>query len=222
MHHILQEEAQLWTPELIGKTAALTVAALAWGLINFGLLLWMPNDLVTKGYSMALSSRLLAESALIALPTVFLCTYLYSRWSTKWTLSAFIGLTLLGLFWVLKLEMHVGGNPVWPVGLLIIGSNGIIAILLPYASESYPINIRGRATGWVAMFTKGGGVFAQLLAITALVPSLGVTAILVMIPVIISLALFLRYGSETRGLDLRNLELSRAPSPPVPRATLEV
>ena len=220
--HILQEEAQLWTPELIGKTAALTVAALAWGLINFGLLLWMPNDLVTKGYSMALSSRLLAESALIALPTVFLCTYLYSRWSTKWTLSAFIGLTLLGLFWVLKLEMHVGGNPVWPVGLLIIGSNGIIAILLPYASESYPINIRGRATGWVAMFTKGGGVFAQLLAITALVPSLGVTAILVMIPVIISLALFLRYGSETRGLDLRNLELSRAPSPPVPRATLEV
>ena len=220
--HILQEEAQLWTPELIGKTAALTVAALAWGLINFGLLLWMPNDLVTKGYSMALSSRLLAESALIALPTVFLCTYLYSRWSTKWTLSAFIGLTLLGLFWVLKLEMHVGGNPVWPVGLLIIGSNGIIAILLPYASESYPINIRGRATGWVAMFTKGGGVFAQLLAITALVPSLGVTAILVMIPVIISLALFLRYGTETRGLDLRNLELSRAPSPPVPRATLEV
>ncbi|HEY4273463.1 MAG TPA: MFS transporter [Candidatus Udaeobacter sp.] len=212
--HILQEEAQLWTPELIGKTAALTVAALAWGLINFGLLLWMPNDLVTKGYSMAVSSRLLAESALIALPTVFLCTYLYSRWSTKWTLSAFIGLTLLGLFWVLKLEMHVGGNPVWPVGLLIIGSNGIIAILLPYASESYPIAIRGRATGWVAMFTKGGGVFAQLLAITALVPSLGVTAILVMIPVIISLALFLRYGSETRGLDLRHLESSRAPSPP--------
>ena len=25
----------------------------------------------------------------------------------------------------------MGGNPVWPVGLLIIGSNGIIAILLP-------------------------------------------------------------------------------------------
>ena len=62
--HILEEEAKLWTPMLIGKTAALTIAALAWGLINFGLLLWMPNDLVTKGYSMALSSKLLAESAL--------------------------------------------------------------------------------------------------------------------------------------------------------------
>jgi len=220
--HILEEEAKLWTPMLIGKTAALTIAALSWGLINFGLLLWMPNDLVTKGYSMALSSKLLAESALIALPTVFLCTYIYSRWSSKWALTTFITVTLLGLLWVLKLETHVGGNPVWPVGLLIIGSNGIIAILLPYASESYPIKIRGRATGWVAMFTKGGGVFAQLLAITALVPPLGVTAVLVMIPVVISLALFLRYGTETRGLDLRHLESSRAPSVPAPAAALEV
>ena len=29
----------------------------AWGLINFGLLLWMPAHLVAKGYSMAVSSR---------------------------------------------------------------------------------------------------------------------------------------------------------------------
>jgi len=121
----------------------------------------MPNNLVTKGYSMALSSKLLAESALIAFPTVFLCTYIYSRWSSKWALSTFTTLTLLGLLWVLKLETHVGGNPVWPVGLLIIGSNGIIAIPLPYASESYPVKIRGRATGWVAMFTKGGSAGAN-------------------------------------------------------------
>jgi putative MFS transporter len=97
-HHILEEEAKLWTPALIGKTAALTIAALSWGLINFGLLLWMPNDLVTKGYSMALSSTLLAESALTAFPTVFLCTYIYSRWSSKWALSTFTTLTLLGLY----------------------------------------------------------------------------------------------------------------------------
>jgi putative MFS transporter len=220
-HHTpgeVAEEAKLWTPELIGKTAALTIAALSWGLINFGLLLWMPNDLVSKGYSMALSSKLLAESALIAFPTVFLCTYLYSRWSTKWALTAFIGLTLLGLLWVLQLETHRGGNPVWPIGLLIIGSNGIIAILLPYTSENYPIKIRGRATGWVAMFTKGGGVLAQSLAIMALVPPLGVTAVLIIVPVILSLVLFLRYGTETRGLDLRHLEGVRRASPSVPVA----
>src|SRR5690349_19114711 len=41
---------------LYGKLAALSIAALAWGLINFGLLLWLPADLVAKGYSMEVSS----------------------------------------------------------------------------------------------------------------------------------------------------------------------
>lgn len=202
----LKQGTRFWTAALIGKTAALTIAALSWGLINFGLLLWMPNDLVAKGYSMTLSSELLAASALIAFPTVFVCTYIYSRWSSKWALSIFMTVTLLGLLWIVRLESHFGGNPVWPVGLLIIGSNGVIAILLPYASESYPVRVRGRATGWVAMFTKGGGVLAQSLSITALVPSLGVTALAIMTPVTISLALFVRYGTETRGFDLRRLE----------------
>jgi putative MFS transporter len=103
----------------------------------------------------------------------------------------------------------VGSNPVWPVGLLIISSNGIIAIILPYASESYPVKIHGRATGWVAACTKGGGVLAQALSITALVPPLGVTAVIIMAPILITLGLFIRFGTETRGLDLRHLERSR-------------
>ena len=159
---------------------------------------------------MGLSSKLLAESALIAFPTVFLCAYIYSRWSTKWALSGMIALTVLGLGWVLQLEMYPGGNPVWPIGLLIIGSNGIIAILLPYASESYPMKIRGRATGWVAACTKAGGVLAQTLSITALVPTMGVAAIFIMVPTVIALVLFLRFGTETRGLDLRHLERAEA------------
>src|SRR5947209_2119719 len=102
----------MWTGRLIGKTAALTVAAIAWGLINFGLLLWMPNDFVAKGYSMGVASKLLAASALIAFPTVFLCTYMYSRWSTKWAFTSMIPITLLGHCWVLVLERFPGGNPV--------------------------------------------------------------------------------------------------------------
>lgn len=199
-------DAHLWTRGLLGKTAALTVAAVAWGLINFGLLLWLPNDLVAKGYSMSLSSKLLAESALIAFPTVFLCTLLYSRWSTKWSLITMLLLTILGLIWILVLERIAGGNPVWPIALLIIGSNGIIAIILPYASESYPVKIRGRATGWVAACTKAGGVLAQALSIAALVPPLGISAVIIIVPVLIAFGLFLCFGTETRGLDLRHLE----------------
>ena len=51
---------------------------------------------------------------------------------------------------------------------------------------------------------------------------IGVTAVIIMMPVIISLALFIRFGTETRGLDLRHLEYSRARSLPVPTATSEV
>ena len=68
-----------------GKLFALSLGATCFSLINFGLLLWLPADLIAKGYSVGLSSKLLAESALIAFPTVFIVAYLYSRWSTKWS-----------------------------------------------------------------------------------------------------------------------------------------
>lgn len=192
--------------KLIGKLAALSIAAIAWGLINFGLLLWLPADLVAKGYSVAVSSKLLAESALIAFPTVFVAALMYSRWSTKWSLVTMIGVTLLGLIGVLRLELAGVGSPVLPVALLIVGSNGIIAILLPYTAESFPLRVRGRATGWVAACTKGGGVAAQALSITALVPAMGVTAGLIIVPTALALALCAWFGRETRGRDLRLLD----------------
>jgi putative MFS transporter len=207
-HHSTHDktEPRLWTPGLIGKTAALSIAAIAWGLINFGLLLWLPGALVEQGYSMGVSSKLLAQSALIAFPTVFLCAFMYSRWSTKWSLATMIAVTLGGLLWVLLLEGHAGGSPVLPVAMLIIGSNGILAILLPYTSESYPLKVRGRATGWIAACSKIGGVLAQALSITALVPPLGVAAGMIIVPMLVTFGLFIKYGTETRGLDLRQLE----------------
>jgi MFS transporter, putative metabolite:H+ symporter len=200
----------LWTAGLIGRTVALSTAALAWGLINFGLLLWLPNSLVEAGYSMGVSSRLLAESALIAFPTVFLCALMYSRWSTLKSLLTLIGVTLAGLLWVLLLETKLGGSPVFPVALLIVGSNGLLAILLPYTSECYPLRVRGRATGWVAACTKAGGVIAQSLSITAMVPPLGTAALLIIAPTALALALIAKFGEETRGMDLRHLEKATA------------
>jgi putative MFS transporter len=191
---------------LAAKLAALSIAAIAWGLVNFGLLLWLPAHLVAKGYSVGVSSKLLAESALIAFPTVFVTAFLYSRWSTKWSLALVIGVTICGLSGVLQLEASGAGSPVFPVALLIVGSNGIIAILLPYAAESFPLRIRARTTGWVAACTKGGGLVAQALSIMALVPSMGVVAILIMAPATVALVLIARFGRETRGRDLRELD----------------
>ncbi len=193
---------------LIAKTWALSVTAIAWGLINFGLLLWMPAHLVAKGYSMAVSSELLAASALLAFPTVFVAALLYARWSSRGALIGSIALTALGLLGVLHLEFASAAtaSPVIPIALLIIGINGIIAMLLPYAAEIYPARIRGRATGWIAACTKGGGLVAQLLSLLGLVPVLGVAALVILGCVLLSLGLVWRFCVETRGRDLRDLD----------------
>lgn len=189
-----------------GKLAALCLAAICYGLINFGLLLWLPADLVARGYSMELSSKLLAESALIAFPTIFVVAFAYSRWSAKWSVVGAIAMTFAGLLGVLRLELTSNGSPVLPVALLIVGTNALIAMLLPYTAESFPLRIRGRTTGMVAACSKAGGVFAQLLAILALVPALALVSLLITIPTIMSLALVTWFGKETRGRDLRDLD----------------
>jgi len=201
-----KEVVQLTGAALAGKLVALSLAAICFGLIYFGLLLWLPDDLVSKGYSVAVSSRLLAESALIAFPTTFVVAFTYSAWSSKWSIVASLGVTILGLLGVLQLELTRSGSPVIPVALLIIGTNGLIAMLLPYAAESFPLRIRGRTTGVVAACTKAGGMFAQLLALFALVPALSLVAVAIVVPTVTALILVALFGKETRGRDLRDLD----------------
>ena len=189
-----------------GKLLALSLAAICYGLINFGLLLWLPADLVAKGYSMQVTSSLLAQSALIAFPTVFVAAYVYSRYSTKWSVVGSVAVTLVGLLGIFALEFELIASPVLPVALLIVGTNALIAMLLPYAAESFPLRIRGRTTGTVAACSKAGGMLAQLFAILALVPALDIVSIAVFVPTMAALALVAWFGKETRGRDLRDLD----------------
>ncbi len=188
---------------------ALTLAALAWGFVNYGVLLWLPTALIAEGRSIGLTSAIIARSTLIAVPTIALATYLYSVWSTKRALIAAIAVTTLGLIAMLlrhDAALPLLSNPILSVTLLIVGTSAVISYLLPYAAESFPIRLRGRATGWVAGCSKSGGVIAQGLAALALVPALGLAAGLVAVPAALSLLLVAVFGHETRGLDLRDLE----------------
>lgn len=194
----------IWSPGVRGTTAALTSLALGWGLVNFGLLLWMPTWFVERGLPMATASQLIAQSALIAFPTIFVAALLYSRWSTRYSLIAVTGVSVLGLAAVVAISGETGAvGLVLPLAVLIIGSNALLAILLPYTAESYPLGIRGRATGWIAACTKAGGLAAQTLSIAALVPSMSVVSVAVGVPLLVGMALTWRFCRETRGIDLR-------------------
>ena len=194
---------------LLGVTATLTLTALCVGFVNFGVLLWLPGNLMKQGRTMGAASSLLARSTLIAAPTIALAAWLYSTWSTKRTLMFAVSTTTLGLVAILLRDsgvLHLLSSPVLPVTLLIVGNSAIISTLLPYAAESYPLRVRGRATGWVAGFSKGGGVLAQTLGALALVPALDVAAGAVAIPCVLSVVLILLIGRETHRRDLRELE----------------
>lgn len=193
-------------------TTALVITALAWSFINFGLLLWLPTDLEARGYSSTLASGILASSALIALPTIAIAAWTYSRVSSKWTLAAAILVSLAGLVGAL-LPSHILA---WPplliavIALLIIGTNGMIAVLLPYSAENYPLGIRGRATGLVAGASKFGGVAVQGFALAGFIPTLAGAAAALVAPMALSAGLVAWAGRETRGRSLRELESGTA------------
>jgi putative MFS transporter len=202
----------------LGVTVALTAAALALGLVNFGLLLWLPGALVSEGLSVGAASGLIARSSLLAAPVIAVATLLYSRWSTKGSLAAMLGAVVAGLA---ALELRHAGvaalsSPLIPVLLLIIGASGAIAILLPYTAEVYPLHVRGRAAGWVAGCSKLGGLIAQGFSLLIGAPALGPAAVVIGVPAVLSLALIGRFGPETRGLDLREVDRARAG----PRSTI--
>jgi putative MFS transporter len=48
---------------------------------------------------------------------------------------------------------------------------------------------------------------AQALSALALVPAIGIAAAMIAVPTAIAMLLILRFGRETRGRDLRELEL---------------
>jgi putative MFS transporter len=198
---------------MLGLSIALTMAALAWGFVNFGVMLWLPGTLVAEGRSIGLTSALIARSTLIAIPTVAAITYLYSLWSTKRVLILAIGITTLGLIATLLRNnplVPFFSNPMVFVSLLIVGTSAVISILMPYAAESFPVRRRGRATGWIAGCSKVGGVIAQSFAAVALVPAFGLTAGAIAVPTFASLLLIAVFGHETRGRDLRELEIKAA------------
>jgi putative MFS transporter len=172
------------THGFLGITAALTLAALAWGLVNFGLLLWLPGALVAEGRSVAASSALLARSTLLAAPTVLISAWLFSVWSTKWSLITLIAIMVLG-----------------------------IAMLLPYAAENYPLRIRGRATGWVAACSKLGGLTAQGLSVAGAVPQLAAVAVAIAVPAVGATLLVAAFGRESRGRSLAELDAVGAVHP---------
>jgi len=189
-------------------TLALILTALCWSFVNFGLLLWLPSDLQSRGYSAEIASGILAKSSLLAFPTILLAAFFYARYSSKWTLVGTLGLTFSGLLGALLPAHLLSWEPmlISVIAVLIVGTNGTIAVLLPYTAENYPLGTRGRATGLVAGSSKFGGVAVQFAALVGFAPTLVGAALALLVPTAASAGMIAWTGRETQGRSLRELE----------------
>jgi putative MFS transporter len=178
-------------------------------LVNFGFLLWLPVNLVNLGVEPQGTSALLARSALLALPGIGLVVWLYHRWSSIHSLVLFIALTTFSLlaFFLMGL-LHLQSPPATTVAsvALLVSVSGVIAMLIPYAVEIYPVHLRGTGSGLIAASSKFGGILGAGLSVLGFFEHFVLSAVLIALAMAVSGFLLLRSGIETRGYRLEDIQ----------------
>lgn len=195
---------------LYGRTVALAVFSFAWGLANFGFIIWLPTLLGKMGYAGATSSAYLALSALIALPALGLTSLLFNGWSTRGTLVIYAvggGLTLVSL------GAAASGGLLTPLLLVAVSSLAFFFITsiggaFPlYAAEVYPTVMRTRRTGIVSAAGRFGAVIGPYVGgywLTGGGSALGLQTLLAA-GMITAAAVLAVTGLETRGKTLEQI-----------------
>ena len=188
-------------------TAGLVLCGIAWGLVNFGFLLWLPSNLRAMGMSGGAADALLAKSALLALPGALLVTWMYHKWSTYKTLVFFV-LIAAGTLVCFAMLGHGSSdaNVLTTLTMVLLFSiSGVIAMLIPYATEIYPVQVRGTGSGVIAASSKAGGVVAAGLGVTGFFASLAVSGVAVALTLAIAAIVLAIKGIETRGQRLEEI-----------------
>jgi putative MFS transporter len=194
----------------------LVLCGTAWGLVNFGFVLWLPTNLTHLGVDATGTSTLLAKSALLALPGIGVVVWLYHRWSSFKSLVLFIALTTLSLLAFCAMSLaHVQSVVATIVAAvaLLVSVSGVIAMLIPYAAEIYPVQLRGTGSGVIAASSKFGGILGAGLGVVGFFEHFALSAVLIAVPMAISGALLLGSGIETRGYRLEEIQDALANAP---------
>lgn len=181
------------------KTLIVTGYGLAWGLVYWGFITFLPSQLAATGHRGMSAATLLFLSSLLAVPTCAVAAWLYTRWSAKGTMVVYAALTVAALLALAVIGLD-GSRPLLlpAVMLLFAGTSGVIALLGPYTAEVYPLAIRGTAGGWAAAVGKSGGAFGPpLIAVLLSAPGgMRTAALAVALPMIAAAVAVMARGSS--------------------------
>lgn len=200
---------RLFGTPLRGSSIAIAILALGVGLVAYGFQLWIPTNLQSLGFTAVGSDYVVRNAALIGLPVSLVATALYGFWSSKNTIVVFFGLLALALIGFVVAGNSLAHHRSVLTALLAVPLSGVslvAAIVTVYASEIYPTQVRSRGTGLAAGATKAGGVLIIALVVAAATtPSIALTAIIGVVPLIIGMAVFAWTGQETRRRRLEDI-----------------
>ena len=199
----------LFRRPLLGPTLAITTLGIGIGLMTYGFQQWVPTNLQHLGFSAVNSDYVVRNAAVLGLPLTVLTAWLYAVWGSRRTIVAVTGLTGLTL-----LGFVVEGNSLAHhhllLSLLLVvplsGVSSVAAVVAGYAAEVYPTRVRSRGTGLATGLTKAGGVLVLALTVAATtVPSIGTTALIGAVPLLLAALVFLKIGPETRQRPLEEI-----------------
>ena len=190
-------------------TIALVAYGLAWGLANFGFVVWLPVHLAGDDVTTGHVTDILAKAALFSIPGAVLMSWLYGRWSSRGTLIVVAGLTAAALGAFVAEPRYVARHTVLLTALLVallISMWAMISVLAPYGAEVYPTHMRAVGSGVVAGASKFGGVLALGLSVFSVAPpGLSGAALVAAVPAGLAALLLLTFGIETRGRGLEEI-----------------
>ena len=201
----------LLRPPFLTQTLVVFTYGLAWGVVNWGFISFLPTFLRRAGFGAGAASFLLFLSAIVAIPGTVLVAYTYGKWSSRKSMVAFALASVacaIGVAWIAPTDTSNRTAVVAMLALLYAATGGVIAMLSPYTAEVYPTRLRGTGSGVSAGSSKLGGLIGGIASVTGLI---GVAsgmmrpAILVSLPMVLAAVLVAARGVETRGRRLEEL-----------------
>lgn len=205
------EIVTLFRPPHLAQTLVVIVYGLAWGVVNWGFIAFLPTFLRSRGFGPGAASYLLFLSSFVAIPATVLVAWSYGKWSSRRSMVAFAVASVVSALTFAAIGPGAGTSRLLMIvvlSLIYATTGGVMAMLSPYTAEVFPTRLRGTGSGLSAGSTKLGGLVGGVATVTGVIAvASGLTrpVLLVSIPMALAAVLVWRYGIETRGKRLEEL-----------------
>jgi putative MFS transporter len=173
-------------------------------LTYYGIFLWIPSILATRGLSQVRSNEFFFLSTLAQVPGYFSAAWLVERFGRKPTLVVYLLGTAAAAF--MFGNAGTGNDAFLWAALLSFFNLGAWGVVYSYTPELYPTSIRATGAGVAAAVGRVGGIIGPYLTpvLVAAIATNGTFALFMVLLVITAAAVAL-LGEETRGRSLEEI-----------------